>query len=144
MSETRSAAVSVILVILGILFVLPGACGSYFVVMIAEETLNGAKPVGSDGAGYGLLIGSVASGSVLLTFILLGVLMRASSRAWSPTGSLVIAVAAAAFAIANHFVFLAIAAPISDAKVYVFAFTALAFGLGVLPPIFHWRSNRQA
>lgn len=142
MTETRSPVVTVTLVILGILFLAPGACGTFFFGSVVIEMAGAPGGWGSDTAGYGLLFILVASASILLTLILLGVLMRAGGWPWARTVSLVIAVVAVVFVIGNHVVMQDLAQSQQNFLPIIFGFSIVGLGLSALPPFFHWRSGR--
>ncbi len=132
-----------LLIFLGILFLLPGACGGlFFGTALTEWASANFKLKGETGAYLAMFL-FFAVPSILASIGLLGLLMRISSRNWAPKVSLVLAILAT-ITVALSYLMLrsAFAQEGASTDLVLSGLAAVALALAALPQYLHWRKSR--
>ena len=146
MNETRpphGTFAKVILILLGIIFLLPGACGSVFYGITLYLWLENVARPPSGGANYDSVIVTISTFSLLLSILLLGIVMRLSRWRAAPVISLWLAILAVFVVITCHvMIYPMFESQFSASTSYLFAAAFLALLVCAVPPYLHWRSNR--
>ncbi len=146
MNETKpphGTFAKVILILLGIIFLLPGACGSVFYGITLYFWLESAVRPLSGGASYDSMIITISAFSLLLSILLLGILMRFSRWRAAPVISLWLSILAVFVVITSHvMIYPMFESQFSLSTSYLFAAAFLALLVCAVPPYLHWRSNR--
>lgn len=148
--RTRSGIVIALQIVLGILFLLPGACGGLFYFSALVQLV--ARWLRSGDASYadGFLL--LATPSMLLSIILLGILMRLISWTEAPTVSLALSITAT-IVVVSASVMLVLGPELTSGlfgpdflfeNAYPrFALAAVvAWLVAAVPPFQHWSSRR--
>ena len=135
----RSGIVVALQIVLGILFLLPGACGGlyYFVGVSAWIDMGFQFPSG-DFSGLFVVFGAL---SALLSIVALGVLMRFVRWSWAPQASLVLSLIAAAV-VAGYVVMFGIEPATGLEHLAFAAIVIIALLIAAVPPFQHWWSRR--
>jgi hypothetical protein len=139
--EQRGNAGVALRVLLGVLFLLPGACGGLFYVAALFEWVSGGfRFRGPDNFTGAFVI--VAAPSILLSTILIGLVLRYASWRRAPQASLVLAIVSAVVILLSVLMLydeMGINAP--DDIIIAILVIAAAIGISVVPPFLHWRSK---
>ena len=143
--QGRSTGAKVLLIILGILFLLPGACGGLFFGAMLADWLGNAFTFRSGDLNLGPGITGMGAASLIGSIFLLGVLFRLSKWSHGPAVSLWLAILAVAIVLVNY---LMLAPTISEGDTegtfYLFAASLAALALVALPAFLLWRGNRKS
>ncbi len=132
-----------LLIFLGILFLLPGACGGLFFGTSVAEWIDGGFALKGETGGYMAMFLFFATPSVLASIALLGLLMRISKRSWTPKVSLALAILAT-ITVALSYLMLrsAFAQEGASTDLVLSGLAAVALALAALPQYMHWRKSR--
>ncbi|MGR6468144.1 hypothetical protein [Rhizobium sp. PAMB 3182] len=140
--EKRGNAGVTLRVLLGVLFLLPGACGGLFYVAALFEWISGGFRFRGPHNFTGVFV-IVAAPSILLSTVLIGLLLRYASWRRAPQASLALAIISSLvilFSVLMLYDEMGIDAP--DDIIITILVTAGAIGVSVVPPFLHWRGTR--
>jgi len=141
----RSTAAKVLLIVLGIIFLLPGACGGVFFIGNMVDWLSNNFSFSSGEMNLGSLVLAIASISLLGSILLIGLVLRFSRWQAAPTLSLVLAVLATIVVLLTHLMgATTINSGDSEELGILFLLSALGLGVVALPPFLFWRKARLA
>jgi hypothetical protein len=139
--EKRGNAGVALRVLLGVLFLLPGACGGLFYVAALFEWISGGfRFRGPDNFTGAFVI--IAAPSILLSTILIGLLLRYATWRRAPQASLALSIISAVVILMSVLMLydeMGINAP--DDIIVTVLVIAGAIGVSVVPPFLHWRSK---
>jgi hypothetical protein len=140
--EKRGNAGVALRVLLGVVFLLPGACGGLFYAAALLEWISGGfRFRGPDNFTGAFVI--IAAPSILLSTILIGFLLRYAAWRRAPQASLALAIIAAVVILMSLLMLydeMGINAP--DDIIITILVIAGAIGVSVVPPFLHWQSKR--
>ncbi len=144
-AKDRSTGAKVLLISLGILFLLPGACGGLFFGAMLADWLGNAFTFRSGGLNLGPGITGMSAVSLMASIFLLGVLFRRSKWSHGPAVSLWLAILAVLVVFAAY-VMLAptILEEDTESRFYLLAASLAGLGLVALPAYLYWRGNRKS
>jgi hypothetical protein len=138
-----NSAYVAIRIILGIIFLLPGACGSLFFGAAVVEWVGNSFAFNSGAENFTPVAAFIGAGSIMLSVVLIGILLRFAVWRHAPMASLVMAIGSAILIVLNHRM---LATPIADASGdTIFQETGaslLALVVVSLPPFLHWWKSR--
>jgi hypothetical protein len=128
-------------IVLGIIFLLPGACGGLFYGAALIEWVGSGALFGSGPDNYSGAILIIAVPSILLSIVLVGILLRYARFQSAPTVSLVLSVLTVFLAVTFYLMMHAeLRADVPDGTMLL-AISMIAFAIAGLPPFLHWRSH---
>jgi hypothetical protein len=131
----------VLRIVLGIIFLLPGACGGLFYGVTLAEWANSGFLFGRGQDNYSSAILIIAIPSILLSIVLVGILLRYARIQSAPTISLVLSLLTAFLAVSSYLMMHAeLSVGVPEETMLVAAFVA-GFAIAGLPPFLHWRSH---
>ncbi len=140
----RPVWVKAVLIILGILFLLPGACGSLFYGAALWEWVSGGFDFKTGHENYTGVIPVFAVPSILASIFAIGLLMRFVQVKSAPTISLWLAILAAAIIFLSYFVFRSAFSPMDmEDNIVLFLVAIAALVVVALPSFQHWRSKQM-
>lgn len=138
-----SGGLKATLIILGILFLLPGACGTlFFGAMLADWVANGFSISRGD-LDLGPGVAGIGATSLVGSVIVLGIILRYSRWSAAPTLSLVLAIIAAATSVLAV-AMLADRTGSSEDMTFLLASGLAGLVFGALPPYLFWSKNKNA
>jgi hypothetical protein len=128
-------------IVLGIIFLLPGACGGLFYGAALVERVGSGALFGSGPDNYSGAILIIAVPSILLSIVLVGILLRYARFQSAPTVSLVLSLLTVFLAVSSYLMVRAeFSAGVPEETVLVAVFVA-GSAIAGLPPFLHWRSH---
>ncbi len=140
----RPVWMKLLIILTGVAFLLPGACGGLFYGAALWEWVSSGFRFKTGHDNYTVIIPVFAVPSILGSIVALGLLMRVVKIKSAPTVSLFLAGIATATILLSYFVFRSAFSPMDmEDDVILIILALVAFGFVVLPPLQHWRSERM-
>ena len=140
-----SKAPVVIRIILGIVFLVPGACGGLFLGATSVEWLNALSTARRTSDPYAILIIVPAITAICVSVILLGILLRYARWKNAKTASLVLAIfSALSIALAYQLAIDTTSGGDSEFEIIALLTALAALVIVSLPPLLHWWQKPRA
>jgi hypothetical protein len=139
-----SMAPVVIRIILGIIFLLPGACGTVFFGASFFEWLSKGFAFSGPDRGYASIFIILPVISILVSIVLIGILLRFARWKSAPSASLALAIISGITIVVGHQMMVStFNEGDTESRIGMIVVSLLYLAVATLPPFLHWWKARQ-